>query len=104
MTAFGSRRFLLRTLYLVFDAGGQAWTTEDPEEAASWTAGEEPVFVRVTAATPGGRVALRAGAVFEPLPWSRPTPERLRLTVERVVEGMAVELRGLGPALSGGRR
>lgn len=104
MTAFGSRRFRLRTLYLVFDAEGQAWTTEDAGEASAWTAGEEPVFVRVTAATPGGRVVARAGAVFEPLPWSRPTPERLRLTVERVIEGMAIELRGLAASKPRGRR
>ena len=104
LTTFGARRFQLRTLYLVFDAAGQAWSTEDAEEASSWTAGEEPVFIRVTAATPGGRVVSRAGAVFEPLPWSRPTPERLRLTVQRVVNGMAIELRGLGTEKSGGRR
>lgn len=103
-TTFGARRFVLRTLYLVFDAGGQAWSTEDAEEASAWTAGEEPVFIRVTAAAPGGRVVSRAGAVFEPLPWSRPAPERLRLAVSRLVDAMAIELRGPGAAQSGGRR
>lgn len=84
-----SRRYWVRVLYLVFDEAGESWSTADPEEAAAWTSGEEPIFLRATAATAGGRVVARAGEVFPPSrPWAPATPERLRLATKRLTDAV----------------
>lgn len=89
----GPRRYFLRVLYLVFDEAGESWATGDPEEAAAWTAGEEPIFLRATAATAGGRVVARAGEVFPPsTPWAPATPERLRLAAKRLTDALVIGL------------
>lgn len=87
-----ARRAWIRVLYLVFDEAGDSWSTDDPEEAAAWTSGEEPIFLRATAIA-GGRVVARGGEVFPPSkPWAPATPERLRLAATRLAEALQIGL------------
>ena len=86
----GSRRHCLRVPSPVFDEAGESRSAEDPTEAAPRTAGEEPIFLRATAAAAGGRVAARAGDTLDRSPWAPATPERLRLTAKRLADRLAV--------------
>lgn len=99
------RRYHLRVLYLVFDEAGESWSTADPEEAAAWTSGEEPIFLRATAATAGGRVVARGGEVFPPSkPWAPATPERLRLAAKRLADAVLYGLPRSRPGRGSGER
>ena len=66
--------------YLVFDAEGQSWSTEDPAEAAEWAGSREPVFVRLE-----DRFRKRTiGGVWTPQPACPTSVEALASIVERL--------------------